>query len=347
MPVDEHDADHRPAFDFWMMHSHLFTEGQTRQHVLRTFPSVLAGDLKKASQYAGAQRPWRDMVASASPEQPVSDRTKAFWQRQSDVFWKPIDELDGCARVRSMLELCQGQEKNLVSVVDDVIDLYGDWTRLCLSFGSTLPMIVEAAFSIALSLFFYQFDEHASRFSGRVVYDRAISARDLVALDGADSLRGFTGGYAPTHCHLALARSSLVEYVQMYTRRRHEEEQYVGDALPRMAEMVRHSVKFAWRVMDESGVPSWNRLVDRAASDVQMNSTAFFSCYVTASRPSSDKVQLSIGDALWREQLGMQTPNRSLAELFASLLQTLVDSDAGKIISLTLDDLQEAILDGK
>lgn len=176
--------------------SHGFTEGQGRAQML-------------------------DVLAQAYNDEPLDE----YMSYSSFVQHFPMDQdkprdLDFWKKEKASADYCDGADsalkrkalENPIEYANDRLEavaseqaVQAPFNKLSTQTSMTLPFIVEAAYALALALYFGQQDDVFLR--GTIVYDRCISLR--TSEPQFSSVRAVTGGYHPNFMLLDLAQSSL------------------------------------------------------------------------------------------------------------------------------------------
>lgn len=176
--------------------SHGFTEGQGRAQMLNVLAQAYNNEpLDEYMSYSS--------FVQRFPVDQDRPRDLEFWKKEK-ASADHCDRNDSALKRRTLENPTEYSNERLELVASEEA-VQAPFSKLSTETSMTLPFIVEAAYALALALYFGQQNDAFLR--GTIVYDRCISMR--TSEPQFSSVRAVTGGYHPNFMLLDLAHSSL------------------------------------------------------------------------------------------------------------------------------------------
>lgn len=211
----------------------------------------------------------------------------------------------------------------------------GDLKGLTLAMGMTAPTLVQTIIPLALAAYEYQGSRELPR---SVCFGYSSSSRNI-RIPNIDQSRGFAMFFPPFRFALALARHSL--WMHCHQAALKQADLSAHRLLVEAADTARDiHVQYNWRELPAGSL--WARTVE----DGPEQFLADFPCHTTVNcmRMGIDSLFLLDGEGekyiRWREENGFPV---SFVEMLRRCLTFMCDNK-DELVSLTLDDLVEAVL---
>ncbi|CAK1359052.1 Peroxisomal-coenzyme A synthetase [Cercospora beticola] len=313
--------------------SHLFTEGQGRRLILDTISKAYQNEeLDHYTPYSA--------YVSRFPIGHDPASALEFWEKEvaSMKREEKWSEIKAPAYVNP-----EAWTKDQLVPLGDMQSVNAPFRDLTVVLDMTLPLVVEAVFSLSLALWLSQRDSVFT--SGSVVYDRAVSLRTIGDGERLDSVRAVTGSYQPQPLVLDLAARDLWTYLLHFKAMTQIRERKI--CLNEMDRLACHTAAFTWRfhndVEDESSSADNDGPLIAGVKAEAMSMRAFHMCFVNANRHGEDGATVAIGfHEKWLDEQRSNGCKVELVEICIKALRFVAENNS-KLQELSLEDLRAAV----
>ncbi|PPJ57874.1 hypothetical protein CBER1_00016 [Cercospora berteroae] len=313
--------------------SHLFTEGQGQRLILDTISKAYQNEeLDHYTPYSA--------YVSRFPIGHDPPSALKFWEKEvaSMEREEKWNEVKAPAYVNP-----EAWTKDQLVPLGAVQSVNAPFRDLTVVLDVTLPLVVEAVFSLSLALWLSQRDSAFAK--GSVVYDRAVSMRTIGDGERSGSVRAVTGSYQPHPLVLDLAERNLWTYLLHFKGVTQIRERKI--CLNEMDRLACHTAAFTWRFHNDmedefSSADNDGPLITGVKAEA-MSMRAFHMCFVNANRHGQDGVTVAIGcHEKWLEEQKSNGCKVELVEICIKALRFVAENNS-KLQELSFEDLRAAV----